>query len=311
MTQHFSTSAQPSARISANLAAPPAALAPPFGGASERGTPTPTPGSPQTSPSRLATKALTAAAAGWFVVAVLGQLVFAAYVLTFYGGAAASGQFERWNKVLPHGYVAGDFVGNLVVFLHMALAVVVMGGGAMQLVPAVRRRWPRFHRWNGRVYLISVLVVAIGGMFMKLTRGSTDALWPVFGISLNALLIVVFAALAIFHARARRIAVHRRWALRLFLAASGVWFFRIGLMFWIVANGGPVGFDPQTFRGPTLSVLAFAQYALPLLMLELYFFAQRSGPRTKIAVTFGLIGAALVTGAGSAAATMMLWAPYF
>jgi Predicted membrane protein (DUF2306) len=291
--------------MTADLAAPSAALAPPTDGSLEQSTPS------RGTPSRRATRALAVAAAGWFVVAVLGQLVFAAYVVAFYGGATVAGEFERWNKVLPHGYVAGDFVGNLVVFSHVALAVIVMGGGALQLVPAVRRRWPRFHRWNGRVYLISVLVVALGGMFMKLTRGSADASWPVLGISLNALLIVGFAAMAIFHARARRIAAHRRWALRLFLAASGVWFFRIGLMFWIVANGGPVGFDPQTFRGPTLSVLAFAQYALPLLVLELYLFAQQRGPRVKLAMVAGLIVATLVTAAGSAAATMMLWAPRF
>ncbi len=294
-----------SSRTTADLAAPPVALAPPVDGSLERSTPS------GGDPSRRAARALTVAAAAWFVVAVLGQLVFAAYVLVFYGGATVAGEFERWNKEITRGYVAGDFVGNLVVFLHLALAVVVMGGGAIQLVPAVRRRWPRFHRWNGRVYLISVLVVALGGIFMTLTRGSAVALLPVLGINLNALLIVGFAAMAIFHARARRIAAHRRWALRLYLAAGGVWFFRIGLMLWIVVNGGPVGFDPQTLSGPTLSVLAFAQYALPLLVLELYLLAQQRGRRAKLAMVAGLIVATLVTAAGSAAATMMLWAPRF
>jgi uncharacterized membrane protein len=297
MTQVSRMTSDPAAPSGSSLAAAPA----PSQLGAARG-----PASPR------ATRALATAAAAWFVVAVLGQLVFAAYVLAFYGGAAATGQFERWNKVLPHGYVAGDLMGNLVVVLHLALAVVVMAGGALQLVPAVRRRWPRFHRWNGRVYLASVLVVALGGMIMKTTRGSGGAMWQDLGISLNALLIVVFAALAITYARARRLAAHRRWALRLFLAASGVWFFRIGLMFWIVVNRGPAGFDPRTFRGPTLSVLAFAQYALPLLVLELYFLAQqRGGPRAKAAMSAGLIAAALVTAAGSVAATRMLWAPRF
>lgn len=291
-------------RLSSELAAAPAVNALPVDDLPSRSSPAHEP------PSRLATRALAASATAWFVVAVLGQLIFATYVVAFYGGAAATGQFERWNKVLPRGYVAGDLVGNLVMVLHLALAVVVMAGGAVQLVPAVRRRWPRFHRWNGRVYLSSVLVVALGGLFIKLSRGS-GAPWPLLGITLNALLITAFAALAITAARARKLAAHRRWALRLFLAASGVWFFRIGLMFWIVVNRGPVGFDPATFRGPTLSILSFAQYGLPLLVLELYLIAQQRGPRAKVAMTAVLIAAALVTGAGSAAATMMLWAPRF
>ena len=38
--------------------------------------------------------ALKAAATSWFVVAVLGQLVFVAYVIGFYGRAALQGRFE-------------------------------------------------------------------------------------------------------------------------------------------------------------------------------------------------------------------------
>lgn len=291
-------------RLSSELAAAPATNALPVDASPPRTSPARRP------PSPLAPRALAASATTWFVVAVLGQLVFATYVVAFYGGAAAAGQYERWNQVLPRGYVAGDLVGNLVMVLHLALAVVVMAGGAVQLVPAVRRRWPRLHRWNGRAYLTSVLVVALGGLFIKLTRGS-GALLPLLGITLNALLITGFAAMAITAARARRIAAHRRWALRLFLAASGVWFFRIGLMFWIAVNRGPAGFDPATFRGPTISILAFAQYGLPLLVLELYFLAQRRGARAQGVMAAVLITAALVTGAGSAAATMMLWAPRF
>ena len=38
-------------------------------------------------------------------------------------------------------------------------------------------------------------------------------------------------------ARSRRITEHRRWALRLFMAASAVWFFRVGLMGWTMLTG--------------------------------------------------------------------------
>ena len=63
------------------------------------------------------------------------------------------------------------------------------------------------------------------------------------------------------HANAQRMQlldVHRRWAIRLFLAVSGVWFFRVGLMFWIGANQGAVGFDPASFTGPALSLRLFS-----------------------------------------------------
>ena len=260
--------------------------------------------------SRIAGPALQAAATGWFVVAVLGQLMFAVYVIGFYGRAAVHARFETWNKVMPHGYVPGDTFGNLVVSLHLAFATVVMIGGALQLVPVLRRRWPAFHRWNGRVFLVSVLVMSVGGLIMVWTRGTVGDLSQHVAISINAVLIIWFAGMALRNALARRFDVHRRWALRLFLAVSGVWFFRIGLMFWIVVNRGPVGFDPKTFEGPFLTFLAFAQYLLPLSMLQLYFHARDRGePVRRVVVAAGLFALTLVTAAGVVAATMLLWLP--
>jgi hypothetical protein len=261
--------------------------------------------------ARIAGPALNGAAASWFVVAVLGQLMFVIYVIGFYGRAAVQGRFETWNKVLPHGYVAGDTFGNLVVSLHLAFATVVIIGGALQLVPVVRWRFPTFHRWNGRVYLSSVVVMSIGGLIMVWTRGTVGDLSQHVAISINALLIIGCAGMALRHALARRFDVHRRWALRLFLVVSGVWFFRIGLMLWIVANQGPVGFDPVTFSGPFLTTLSFAQYLLPLAVLELYFRAQRSTMAgTHLAMAASLMGFTLVTAGGIVAATMLMWLPH-
>ena len=238
-----------------------------------------------------------AVAASWFVVAVFGQLMFVMYVIGFYGTAAARGEFESWNKVLPHGYVAGDTAGNVIVSLHLLFAVIITVGGALQLLPKLRQIAPAFHRWNGRVYVFSALIMAVGGIIMVLTRGGVGGLSQHIAIIINGLLIIVCALMAYRFARARRFDLHRRWALRLFLVVSGVWFFRIGLMFWIVVNQGPVGFDPETFRGPALTILAFAQYLVPLLMLELYFRAQAShATGVRIAVSVCLAAATLATG---------------
>lgn len=126
--------------------------------------------------TRWASPALRAAATSWFVVAVLGQMMLAIYVVGFYWRAAFAGHFEKWNEVLEHGYIAGDTLGNLVLALHLAFAVVVTVGGPLQLVPIVRNRWPTFHHWNGRVYLASVVVMSLGGLFMIITRGATGDL---------------------------------------------------------------------------------------------------------------------------------------
>ncbi|MFY2763158.1 DUF2306 domain-containing protein [Arenimonas sp. MALMAid1274] len=253
---------------------------------------------------------LAAAAALWFGVAALGQWLFVAYIVGFYGRATWAGRLQDFNQVLPEGHVPGDTVGNAAVLVHVLLAAVVMGGGALQLVAAIRRRWPAFHRWNGRIYLPVVVLVALAGAYMILVRGEGPDLRDA-GILLNAAWVLACAAMTLRQALARRLDAHRRWALRLFLAASAVWFFRVGLMFWILVNQGPVGFDPETFTGPFLVFLSFAQTLLPLAVLELYLRARDRGSRAARITMAGVLGlCALATATGIFAATMMLWLPH-
>lgn len=258
-----------------------------------------------------ATSALRLAGAAWFAMTALGQLLFAIYVMGFYGRLAIQGRPRDWDRVLPHGYVAGDTFFNLVLALHLLFAVLILAGGLLQLVPGVRRVAPAFHRWNGRLYLLLCSVMSLGGLAMVWVRGGVAGDIPQhLGISLDALLILGFAGAAWRSARHRRFDAHRRWALRLFLAVSGVWFFRVGLMGWMAINGGPVGFDPDTFTGPTLTVLSFAQTLFPLGMLQLYLHAQRrSGPRGRLAVAASLCVLTLLMMIGIGAAAAFLWLP--
>ncbi|UII79152.1 DUF2306 domain-containing protein [Flagellimonas sp. CMM7] len=260
----------------------------------------------RTLPSRM----LNASAQLWFIIAVLGMWVFAFYVASFYGGAAINGDFMKWNRVLPHGYVEGQTMGNLAVAIHLLLAVIVMVGGPIQFVPQFRKYAPTFHRWNGRFYISAAFIISLSGVYMVISKGTISGLIGDISVSINGVLIMSFAYLAIRNAIKRNIAAHRRWALRLFLTMAGVWFFRIGLMFWLFVNKGPVGFDPETFRGPFLVFLGFGQYVIPLVVLELYFLVQKKKSKTvQTLMSFGLLLLTGVTAVGIFAATMGMWLP--
>jgi uncharacterized membrane protein len=260
--------------------------------------------------STFAEKALKAAVQFWFATAVAGQWIFVTYVAIFYGGTALQGNFEAWNKVLPRGHTPGDTVGNTAVAVHLALAVIIMIGGPLQLIPAMRRRFPALHRASGRVYLVTVILTSVAGLYMVWSRGRADLVQR-FGISLDALLIVAFALLAVRYAIAGDIRTHRRWALRLFMVVNAGWFFRIGLMQWLFLNRGPVGFDPRTFTGPFLSFLSFADYAVPLAMLEFYLQAKdRGGVSGRLAMAGALVVLTVTMTLGIFAATMVMWLPH-
>jgi hypothetical protein len=255
-------------------------------------------------------RALDASARFWLGVAAIGLGVFAAYVATFYGGAALHGNPAAWNKVLGKGYVAGEPWGNLVLASHLLLAVVVTLGGLVQLVPQVRQRWPQWHRWNGRVYLLAAVLAAAGGSTLLWIRQAPGDTAQHFGILLNAVAILLCATMTWRRALARQFDAHRRWALRLFLLANGVWFFRVGLMLWLLIWRRPVGFDPDGFAGPFLTTLAFAQWLLPVAVLQVYFIAkERGGATLKLAVAGGISLLAVATGLGIFGATMGMWLP--
>jgi hypothetical protein len=266
--------------------------------------------SPPLSLDAAARRALESSARLWFLTAVAGQWLFAAYVAVFYGGAALRGDLAHWNLVLPHGYVEGETFGNAVVAAHLALAFLVLVGGPLQFVPALRAKLPRLHRWNGRVYLVTTMSTALVGLYMVLTRGSVGDLAQHIAICFNALLIVMYAAFAWLAAVSRDFAAHRRWVLRLFLAVGGVWFFRVGFMAWVGYNGAPVGFDPRTFTGPFLTFLSFAQTLLPLAVLELYFRAERTGHAlARYAMAATLLGLTFAMGFGLFVAAHVMWVP--
>jgi len=125
-----------------------------------------------------------------------------------------------------------------------------------------------------------------------------------------AVLIMLCAAMALRYARARDFKTHRRWALRLYLVVSASLFIRAGLFLSFILNHGPFGFDPATFRGPFLTFISFAQYLVPLAVLEIYFRVQQRARATgRFAMAAGLLVLTLALGAGIFAVTMAAWVP--
>jgi len=255
--------------------------------------------------------AFKAATRFWFAVMVVGQSIFAFAVASFYGLAALRGNSARaWSKSITHGYVAGDTLGNLAVATHLFSAAVIIVAGGLELIPQIRSRFPVFHRWNGRVYVLTAFAISIAGLYMTWIRGSVGDFTQHVGNSVLALLIMVCAAMALRYALARDFKTHRVWALRLYLVVSASLFIRAGLFLSLVLNHGPFGFDPATFSGPFLTFIIFAQYLVPLAVLEFYLRAkERGGAIARMTMAGVLFVLTLAMGAGISVVVMADWAP--
>jgi uncharacterized membrane protein len=253
---------------------------------------------------------LEAATRFWFAVVVLGQLVFSFTVASFYGMAAIRRDSHAWAKFITHGYVPGDTMGNLAVATHLISAVIIILSGTLQLIPAIRARAPFFHRWNGRIYVVTAFTISLAGLYMMWVRGSTGDLPQHLGGTLMAVLIMLCAVQALRSALARDFSTHRRWALRLYLVVSASLFIRAGIFLAIFLNHGPFGFDPTTFSGPFLTFMSFAQYLVPLAVLELYLRAQdRASAPGRLAMAGGLFILTLALGLGIFAVTLTVFRP--
>ena len=91
---------------------------------------------------------------------------------------------------------------------------------------------------------------------------------------------------------------------------SASWFFRSAFSCRFLINKGPFGFDPTTFRGPFLTFMTFAQYLVPLAVLEIYLRAQdRPGALRRVATAGMLFVLTLVMVAGLFAVAMVQWVP--
>jgi uncharacterized membrane protein len=221
----------------------------------------------------------------WFIAATIGQYAFGLYVIFYYASTAAANHFEAWNKNLFSGIIPGEWLGNILLVLHILLASVILFGGPIQFMHFIRNRFRRFHRYLGRVYLLLVVLVSLSGVAMTIMGKSFGTTFLHVVNSLSAIYICWFAFMTIANARKKKFQVHRRWALRLFMVASGVWFVRIWPAAWKILTNGQWGSYPE-------NAMAFFTYILPLqlILLEFYLIALRkNNPRLQWAAGISIL----------------------
>jgi hypothetical protein len=243
---------------------------------------------------------LSAAAAFWFAVMVIGQWIFVYYIAAFYGARTLSGNFAAWAEhPFVKAYVPGDTIGNLAFAAHVMLAIAITLGGTLQLLPQIRARAVWLHRWNGRIFLSLSIVVSLAGFYMVwLRQGATPELHNL-SISFNGALILIFAALAWRAGAARDIPSHRRWALRTLMVVNGVFFLRLLFSGWLLLT--------QSEPSATM-FYAFeaASFLLPLAILEFYLHARdKGGPITRAGAAAVIFGASAYMAVGAFAFTMI------
>ncbi|ESQ09879.1 MAG TPA: DUF2306 domain-containing protein [Chromatiaceae bacterium] len=228
--------------------------------------------------------------ASTFAVLVWSSAIcFSLYIVLLYILAYFTGDMTRWNHGASEFYVEGMPIATGGIGVHFLAGAVILLLGSIQLIEAVRNRWIGLHRLVGRIYLIASLLTAIGGILFILLHGTIGGPVMNIGFFLYGVLMAAAAVATYRHARAKRIAVHRAWALRLYLLAIGSWLYRMEYGFWFLFTGG-LGSTPD-LTGPFDQVMSFFFYLPNLIILE---FVLRSSYRANSIGTKAMASLALL-----------------
>jgi hypothetical protein len=169
----------------------------------------------------------------WVIVVVLVIIGLAAV-----GGRLAD-PFGGVGPASSDGTEAGYVQFPGLTMLHIITGALFMIFGPLQFVGAIRRRFLQFHRWSGRVFVASSVVIGVTALIMGVVM-------PIGGPNETAAttffaLIFLFAVVKAFiQVRRRHIAQHREWMLRAFAVGLAIATIRpIVAMFFFLTDLSP------------------------------------------------------------------------
>lgn len=174
-----------------------------------------------------------------------------------------------------HLYTAGGAAANASIFSHMLTGALITLLAPLQLLAPLRRRFPAVHRWSGYAFFVAALVTAVGGLsFIAMNRTIGGPVMDI-AFALYGACVLVCSVQVVRHARARNFAIHREWALRIFVLAMGSWLYRMqyGVWFAVMGDRG-IG---ENFSGPFDYFQDFAFFVPYLIGVEVFLRWERRG----------------------------------
>lgn len=110
--------------------------------------------------------------------------------------------------------------------VHAVSGLIFMLLGPLQFIKGLRNRFPIFHRFAGRLFMIASLFIGLSGITMVIT-------FPFAGVTEQIIIFIVAAGFlfSLYQSfqfiKKRKIALHREWIIRVFSIGLGISMIRI------------------------------------------------------------------------------------
>jgi uncharacterized membrane protein len=165
--------------------------------------------------------------------------------------------------------------------LHILPAILFMMLGPLQFVRGLRTKYPRLHRWSGRIFLTTSLVVGVTGLALAFgkTIGGVD---EKAAITLFGSFFLIALAKGLWHAMRREFTQHREWMIRGYAIGLAVATIRpIMAMFFAAALLRGHRPAPHEFFGTAFWI----GFTLQMMAAEFWINYTRPGARAQTALS--------------------------
>lgn len=153
--------------------------------------------------------------------------------------------------------------------LHMAPGLVFVILGPLQFVTSIRTRHLNLHRWCGRIYVTSGLLVGMTALIMGSIIGYAG-LTETVAVTFFSVLFLSFLGLAVYHIRRGEIPAHRKWMVRAFALGFAVTTMRPMIGIFLAVTGLPFA--------EALGISFWLAFSLHLVLAELWINFTRTEP---------------------------------
>jgi uncharacterized membrane protein len=162
------------------------------------------------------------------------------------------------------GFDSGFALHQRLTLAHILPGLIFVVLGPLQFISGLRKRLPGLHRLLGRILLVDALLVGVTALVMSWQMSIGGRLESAATFVFGAFFLLAFGR-AFVAIRARRVAEHRRWAIRAYAVGLGVGTVRpiVGVFF---ATSRLTHLTPDQFFG----VAFWLGFSISLLAAEMW-----------------------------------------
>jgi uncharacterized membrane protein len=176
-------------------------------------------------------------------VAILAfQAVFALVLCLAHYARGYSEQLEIVTQMAGGDYAARQYPrfrqNPALTASHLVPSIAFILIGATQLSKRSRLAYPKVHRWLGRLFALTTVVISITGILISIVLNYTGVSEIVPSLVFGTLSIVS-VILGVRRARQKHFVAHREWMLRAYAVALGIVTARLALFGFTSLTGEP------------------------------------------------------------------------